>query len=96
MDTLIAQVLRQVPEATQEDALSALRRHNNDIQNAIFDLLDLSAIPTKPSYPTTSEDPERAEWRKRREICDDMERNMYAAAKSASVASASASASKTT
>jgi hypothetical protein len=86
MDTLITQVLRQVPsDVTHEHALSALRKHNNDVQNAVLDILGPSVQAVGGQQQKQKSLTEHEEhWRKMREICNDMEKSMYAAATSAS------------
>ena len=84
MEALITQVLRQVPsDVTREHAVSALRKHNNDVQNAVLDLLGPSLrVAGGQKQKSLTEHEEH--WHKMREICNDLEKSMYAAATSAS------------
>jgi len=80
MEALITQVERQVPTATREQALAALKNNANDVTKAICELLARSDAPaTKP--PTAQRTELQAHWQKVRELFDYLDNTTYDAIK---------------
>ena len=73
MDTLINQVKCQVPNATNEQIIEALRTNNNDITNSILHFL----VPSS-QQPSSQKAPSK--WDEIRNICSEFESSMHTAA----------------
>ena len=73
MDTLINQVRCQVPNATDEQIIEALKTNDNDITNSILHLL----VPSSHEQPSSQKAPSK--WDEIRDICSDMETSMHTA-----------------
>lgn len=74
METLVNQVKCQVPDATEEQIIEALKTNNNDITNSILHLL----VPSSHEQPSSQKAPSK--WDEIRNICSEFETSMHTVA----------------